>query len=302
MRTFLTMTAISSETIPALSGLSELANGYDGFIVDLWGVLHDGVAAFPEALDGLGRLRALGKRVVILSNAPRRAQAVADRNAEMGIGPEHFDAIATSGEMTWRHLKERRDPWYRALGRRCYPVGPKRDHGLREGLDYDFVETVIDADFVLLTGALTADDRPEDYRPLLDQALTRRLPLVCANPDLVVIRGGRREICAGAIAELYRDLGGEVRAHGKPGREIYERCFALLGIAARERIAAVGDSLATDIAGAQAAGIDGLFVLSGIHDQELALDERGRAPPDRLAALCSRYAARPRAVLPRFCW
>lgn len=296
------MTALSSETIPTLSGLSELVESYDGFIVDLWGVLHDGVVAFPDALDGLGRLRALGKRIVILSNAPRRAQAVADRNAEMGIGPEHFDAILTSGEVTWRHLKERRDPWYRALGRRCRVVGPARDHGLRDGLHYDFVDAVADADFILLTGALTAEDRAEDYRPLLDQALARRLPLVCANPDLAVIRAGRREICAGAIAALYRDLGGEVRSHGKPDREVYERCFALLGPVARDRVAAVGDSLATDIAGATAAGIDGLFVLAGIHDEELALDERGRAAPDRLAALCGRYAARPRAAIPRFCW
>ena len=117
-----------------VSSLSSISARYDSFIVDLWGVLHDGVAAFPAALDALARLKAAGKGVAILSNAPRRAAAVTARNAELGIGPAHFDLVHCSGEDCWQHLKDRPDDFYRGLGRRCFHIGPERDWGLREGV------------------------------------------------------------------------------------------------------------------------------------------------------------------------
>ncbi len=288
--------------IPILHGLSEIADRYDGFIVDLWGVLHDGERAFPQAVDCLERLRERDKRVLILSNAPRRAAAVAARNAELGIPARLCDSVMSSGEAAWQHLAARADPWHRALGRRCHHLGPERDRGMREGLDYDFVDHLAEADFVLATGALSFGDTTETYAAFLDEALARRLPMVCANPDLEVIRGARREICAGAIALGYEALGGEVRYHGKPHAEIYATCLATIEMPARARIAAIGDSLRTDIAGARAAGIDGLFVTGGLQGEALGADAEGNVEPARLEALCETAGEAPAAALPVLRW
>ena len=285
-----------------IAGLSELFEGYDRFIVDLWGVLHDGVTAFPAALDALARLKASGRGVAILSNAPRRASAVIERNAELGIGPAHFDLVHSSGEDCWQHLKDRPDAFYSALGRRCFHFGPERDWGLREGLDYDFVAGVEPADFLLNTGADGADDRVEDYDPILEPALAAGLPMVCANPDKLVIRGGKPEICAGAIAERYAARGGLVRYHGKPHPEVYHACLERLGAAGTAGALVIGDSLTTDIAGAKAAGLDSLFVAGGIHAEALGV-EQGAAPvPERLAALCAEHGQRPTAAMPELRW
>jgi len=285
-----------------LQGLLPLIDLYDAFIVDLWGVLHDGVAAFPAALDCLGRMKAAGKTIIILSNAPRRATAVAQRNQELGIPPDAADLVMSSGEMTWQDLKQRRDPWYAALGERCHHLGPERDHGMRDGLDFDFTADLSAADFILLTGALAAEDRIEDYHADLSLALKRGLPLVCANPDLEVIRGGKREICAGSIAQAYAEMGGEVRSHGKPDGAIYRTCLEGVGLGTDARLAGIGDSVRTDIAGVVGAGFDGIFVADGIHGAELGVDSSKGLNMDRLAALCARYGASPVAVLDRLRW
>ncbi len=288
--------------IPLLDGLSGLSDRYDAFILDLWGVLHDGVRAFPKAVACLEELKHRDKRVLILSNAPRRAEAVAQRNIELGIAPLLWDAVVSSGEEAWRHLAARPDAWYQGLGAHCYHLGPARDQGMREGLDYAFVDQIGEADFILSTGALSPEDTSTSYDPLLEDALGRGLPMVCANPDLEVIRGGRREICAGAIALRYEDLGGEVRYHGKPHRQIYETCFSLLGECARELIVAVGDSLRTDIAGASGAAIDGIFITGGVQGEELGADAGGNVDPARLAAFCDAAGERPTVALPAFRW
>lgn len=288
--------------IPLLPGLETLAERYEIFIVDLWGVMHDGANVFPAALDCLRRLKSGGARIVILSNAPRRASAVAARNAELGIAPELVDLVMSSGEVAWRHLKDRPDPWYQALGRRCHQLGPARDLGMREGLGLDFVEDPAEADFILLTGALGMRDRVEDYQDYLSAALDRSLPMVCANPDWEVIRDGRREICAGAIAKEYVRIGGDVRYHGKPDREIYDACLAPLGSVDRVRVLALGDSLRTDVAGAQGAGIDAVFVAGGIHAAELGMDGGGDPDPVVLHKLIEGAEVRPLAVLSALSW
>jgi HAD superfamily hydrolase (TIGR01459 family) len=173
---------------------------------------------------------------------------------------------------------------------------------MREGLDYDFVEDPGRADFILNTGTLDFGDSVARYDALLRAALARRLPMVCANPDLEVIRGDRREICAGAVARAYEELGGEVRYLGKPHAEIYEDCFALIAAPARDRIAAIGDSLRTDIAGARAAGIDGIFVSGGLQGEEMGADAQGNVAPARLAAFCQAAGETPAAALPMLRW
>lgn len=287
---------------PFYAGLSALADRYDAFIVDLWGVMHDGIAAFPEAVAALEALKAAGKRSIILSNAPRRAEVIVARNAELGIAPDLPDHTHCSGEDTWQHLRTRPDAWYQSLGRRCFHLGPERDLGMREGLDLDFVDSLEDADFILNTGNLSQQDSVEVYDAFVAQALALELPMICANPDLEVIRGGKREICAGAIALAFEERGGRVRWHGKPHPEVYRSCFALLPDVAPARIAAIGDSLRTDVAGASAAGIDSIFVAGGIHGEELGVDSRGSVDPDSYAAFIGKVAQKPTAVLPFMRW
>ncbi len=284
------------------AGLAALADRYDAFIVDLWGVMHDGVTAFPEAVTALEAMRAAGKRALILSNAPRRAEVVTARNAELGIPADLAHAVLSSGEDAWRHLNDRPDAWYEKLGRACFHLGPERDLGMRAGLDLDFVDRLGEAEFILNTGTLSSDDEVETYRPLLEQGLALKLPMVCANPDLEVIRGGQREICAGALALAYEQKGGQVRWHGKPHPEVYRSCFALLSDVDPSRIAAIGDSLRTDVAGAAAAGIDSIFVAGGIHGEDLGVDHRGEVDPDRYAAFIEGAAPKPTAVLPLMRW
>src|SRR5579863_977347 len=242
-------------TLRLIDGMHELAPPYDGVILDLWGVVHDGTAPFPGVLDCMERLIAARKRVVLLSNAPRRADDVVRRIARIGVPAGLYHGVMSSGEEAWQHLFRRDDPFYAALGRRCLHICSERDLDMREGLDFDFVEAPEEADFILNTGPAEWEDTHEDYAPLLHAARERDLPMVCANPDLVVIHGGRPALCAGAIAEQYEALGGRVRWHGKPYPSVYDSCLALLGIADKRRILAIGDSLRTDIAGADRAGI-----------------------------------------------
>jgi len=264
-----------------IEGMRELAPAYDGFILDLWGVVHDGVAPFPGVLDCMRRLVEDGKRIVLLSNAPRRADDVIWRIEKIGVPRFLYHAVMSSGEEAWRHLKNRDEPFYAALGRRCLHICSERDLEMREGLDLDWVATPEEADFILNTGPAEWEDTHEDYAPVLEAARKRGLPMVCANPDLVVIHDGRTALCAGAIAEQYEALGGRVRWHGKPYRSVYDSCLGLLGIAHRARILAIGDSLRTDIAGAAGAGIPSLFIAgSGIHGAEFTKD--GRLDLDRV--------------------
>ena len=287
---------------PLIDGLAAIADRYDGFILDLWGVMHDGVQAYPGARDCLAELHRRGKRIVILSNAPRRAAAVVARNAELGIPAELYHGLVTSGEAAWQALRGRIDAWHGRLGSRAYCLMPARDRGLLTGLALEEVAAVGEAEFILNTGVESARDRLEDFEAVLAAGVAAGLPMLCANPDLVVIRGGVRELCAGSLAARYEALGGFVRYHGKPHAAIYELCFAQLGIADRRRILAVGDSLHTDVAGAAHAGIDVLFIAGGIHADELGLAP-GQAPSvERLARLCREGSEHPTWAARAFIW
>ena len=288
--------------LPIVAGLGEIADRYDGFILDLWGVLHDGTRPYPGVVDALERLVAGGKRLCILSNAPRRVDAVAERAAEIGIGPGLYHALMSSGEETWQRLRHRDDPFHATLGRRCYHIGPPRDNGMLEGLDLERAAAIAEADFILNTGPWGWEETAENYGARLEEALARRLPMICANPDLVVMHGGRMMICAGTLAQRYEEMGGRVAWHGKPHRAVYERCFELLGIADRSRILAVGDSLRTDVAGANGAGIDVLLVAGGIHAEEFGLREGQLPDRPRLMRAIAASGTRPSFVAARFAW
>lgn len=292
---------MSHPEIPIVQGLSALADRYDAFVLDLWGVLHDGVSAYPGAIECLGALRRAGKRIAILSNAPRRAVEVAKRSAELGIVPGLYDLIHSSGEETWLHLKERPDQFHRGLGRACYHLGPERDRGVLDGLDLDETREIGAASFLLNTGAHLALSEVGDYEAVLEPAAALALPMICANPDLEVIRGGVREICAGTLALRYEKLGGAVRYHGKPHESVYRRILPDLG-GAEARVLAVGDSLRTDIAGARRLGIASLLVTGGIHAEELGVAAGGHPDPALLAEVCAKGGERPDIAAPAFVW
>lgn len=284
-----------------LSGIRAIAPEIDGFILDVWGVLHDGVAAYPGVSDCLVALKSAGKRVVILSNAPMRAASVTARLATMGIGRDFYHDILTSGEEVWRSLAVRSDPFYRQIGIRCYFLGPER-HRMLEGLDLVRVVDVGDADFFLNTGPddLALDGTP--YRDLLKAGAERGLPMICANADLTVMHGDALIACAGTLAQQYETMGGTVRWHGKPMPSVYATCRRLLGLGDDARILAVGDSLRTDIAGGKAAALSTLLVAGGMLAQDLgAEDPYIPLDPDRIAPVLLGQPT-PDFIISRFTW
>ncbi len=253
-----------------LDGFAEIAGEYDGFILDLWGVVHDGVNPIPGAPECLARLHESGKRVVLLSNAPRRAAAIQRQLRRMGIPDEHYAGVMTSGEASYLVLRDRPDEWYEALGQRAYHLGPPRDRNVMEGLPLEVVNSPAAASFVLNTGPddLAEPAEAETYDAVLQDCAARLLPMICANPDLEVIRGGVRVMCAGTLALRYLEMGGDVRFLGKPDPRIYLPVLATLDMP-KPRVLAVGDALRTDIAGAAAAGLDSCWVLGGLHGEHL---------------------------------
>jgi len=293
---------MDAHTTPILDGIKSLAGRYDGWIVDLWGTVHDGYRPLPGVVDALQRLRADGRRVVILSNAPRRNAAVVSRMTEIGIESGLYDHVLSSGEAANRALAERSDRWHAALGRRYYHLGPLRDDSIFEDLDLEPVDRLSDAEFIVNTGLDQPDETVSDYEPLLVQGADLGLPMVCANPDLIVLRGDERELCAGALAARYETLGGAVYYHGKPHPAIYDKCFALLDIEDRSRVVAIGDSMKTDIAGARAVGIECLLVTGGIHAEALGIRAGETPRPDRLARLYDEFGLTPTAAVAAFRW
>ncbi|MCE2509835.1 MAG: TIGR01459 family HAD-type hydrolase [Alphaproteobacteria bacterium] len=290
--------------IRLLSGIQDLAASYDGFILDLWGVVHDGYQPFPGAIEVLNRLKAAGKGTLLLSNAPRRRATVAEGLAAMGIGPEQYGRVHSSGEEAWQALKDRADPWFAGLGVACLHLGPERDRGMLEGLDLEEVQTPAEADFILNTGVDRDEETVADYEALLRQGAEGGLPMVCANADREALRGDVRVICAGALADRYAALGGEVRRFGKPDPAMFESALGLLGLKDRTRALAIGDSLATDIRGAERTGIAAVLVTGGLHAAELGLEASGDRLPadDRLVALLDRENLHPIAAIPRLRW
>ena len=280
----------------ALAGVEALAEKFDGFVVDVWGVVHDGLTLYPGVCETLDRLAGLGKGVVFLTNAPRRSASVARMMARLGLPERHRRNIVSSGESVHAALAGRADPFHAGLGRRCLVLGDTALNDILTGLDYEPAETFESADFVVNIGPWHESAALADYEDELACAARLGLPMICANPDLSVMQGGREMLCAGALALRYEALGGRVAYHGKPHPAIYDTCLARLGGPPRDRVAAIGDSLGTDIRGAAAAGIGSALVLGGLHAGALARGEGA------LAALCAEHRALPDYTLPGFAW
>jgi HAD superfamily hydrolase (TIGR01459 family) len=249
--------------IPILSSITELPSTCEAWIVDVWGVMHNGARAYAAASEACRRFRRGGGIVVLLSNAPRPFRAVEHQLAALGVDPQSYDGGLTSGDVT-RGLLE---AW---SGRSLLHIGPERDKGLFEGLTARL--STPDAAEAIVCSGLWDDSRetPANYEALFEALAARRLPMLCANPDLVVERGDKLVYCAGALAALYAQKGADVLFAGKPHLPIYEHTFAALDrlagrALARERILAIGDGIDTDLLGAHRAGLRSVFIASAVH-------------------------------------
>ncbi len=254
-----------------ISGLGNVANCYQGFLLDAWGVLHDGVRTYPGVIDTLQALQRSGKTVLILSNAARRANATMVELAHAGIEQDLYQAVVCSGELTWQALWDNDREPFLSLGRRAWYLGTERSRGLLAGLDLELVVHPQEASFILNTGVPQGYEYTlESVEPLLQSLLSLGLPMLCANPDLVAIRGGVMGISAGSIAARYEQLGaGPIYRVGKPDPRIYAEAMQKYSNIAQSEWLAIGDAFATDIRGAGNVGLDSLLVAGGIHQQQL---------------------------------
>ncbi|MFN3745224.1 MAG: TIGR01459 family HAD-type hydrolase [Hyphomicrobiaceae bacterium] len=286
-------------TIPIIAHAGPLLGRYRVVLCDVWGVVHDGITAYPGANEALPRFRQAGGVVVLVSNAPRPGFSVAHLLDEKSVVRQAWDAIVTSGDIALAHIAQ-------AGYRRLYRIGPeRRDRAFFDGLPGP--HTPIDeADAIVCTGLnRERHEQPEVYVPLLEQALARRLPFICANPDLAVHVGEDLLPCAGAIASLYEERGGTVFWAGKPHPIAYRTALARAadltgGPVARSDVLAIGDSVRTDLAAAAGAGVDALLIAGGLHRDEVMSD--GEIDPARLASLLAPSAPGPVAVMRHLAW
>ncbi len=260
-----------------IDSISDISHLYDVFFIDLWGVTHNGKEPFPGAIEAYERLKEHGKTLIILSNAPRMPSMTRQRLESINIDSSLFDDIFTSGYECHLALKNRTEDFYKNLGRSFYHIGPSKDESTFNTLNYTHVPTIEKAEFILLTGTDGFEKTIDNYMLRLDDILNLKLPLVCANADKTVCYGNDMVVCSGAIAKAYCDMWAEkvdgippVRIHGKPFKSMYASAHQLANRHRQKdiplsRIVMLGDSLATDIKGANTYGIDSVLTLTGVH-------------------------------------
>ena len=250
--------------------MHDLSRRYPVWFCDVWGVVHNGVAPFPTAVEALSRHRASGGTVILVTNSPRSQSGVETQLAEIGVAGASHDAVVTSGDVTRELVRQ-------YGGGRVFHLGPGRDHSIFDGLDVEMVP-LADAKAVLCTGLFNDEtDRLDDYDSLLQDMAARSLTMICANPDKVVRKGERLLFCAGTLADMYLQRHGTVLMAGKPHAPIYDlallKAARLRGAAiSPDMVLAIGDGPETDILGAARAGFDALLVAEGVTDASQGLD------------------------------
>jgi HAD superfamily hydrolase (TIGR01459 family) len=290
-----------AQIVRQISGLSEISDRYVAILCDVWGVLHDGVASFAPASEALLAFRCRGGAVILITNAPRPSPPVKRQVLKLGVPPEAFDAIVTSGDVTIGLMQQ--------TGDRVLHIGPARDLGLFDAATEatggrSKLVPLEDAQYALCTGLRNDEsETPDDYEPELRAMAARGMTMICANPDIVIHRGETLIHCAGALARRYEELGGPVLYAGKPHAPIYHQSLALAerargGTIDKSRVLAIGDGMKTDIAGAARAGLDALFVTGGIHRSLHGEASASPADPVELQRLYEEYALWPIAAIP----
>lgn len=273
-----------------INSLTNIYDKYDVILLDLWGVVHDGLELYPGVQDTLIQLKKAGKKVIMLSNAPRRSEKVKARLKELGIDKTLYDEVVTSGEVGVRWLAEGKAKW----GKNYYYLGDEKDADVINGMDYQRASSPENADFLLNVGFGANNTQLSESLPVLKDCKKNNLPMLCLNPDLEVVKmNGDRHPCAGALAREYEKMGGAVEWFGKPYSNVYERCVELLGSVSKDRMLMVGDSLETDIPGAKKFGIDSILITGGLLKNETL---------QKITALCAEKNLDPTYVIPGFQW
>lgn len=273
-----------------VSHLSVIADRYDAFILDLWGVVHDGSHLYPGVDVALEKLRGAGKKIIMLSNAPRRAAKVEQVLNGLGVHKEWYDLVYSSGEAGYQWLAAGKAPF----GKRYYYIGPPKDADVLNGLDCKRVDDLKEADFLLNVGFGSEEQTNDDWMPLLRAAKAAKIPMLCLNPDLEVVKQtGEHFPCAGVIAHAYAKLGGQVIWFGKPFADVYAHCMQAVAPIPKSRVLAIGDSLETDIPGALGFGIDCALVTGGILK---------KYSDEKIAAMRAELKLSPTYIMPALNW
>jgi HAD superfamily hydrolase (TIGR01459 family) len=287
--------------IVPVAGISALVNDYDGFILDQWGVLHDGTRPYAGAAECLQRLRGTRKRIVVLSNSGKRASDNLRLMAGMGFDTALIDRVISAGEHARGALQARADRFHAALGRRCYAFTRGGDRSLLDGIGLELVDRIEDADFLAVLGSDAPRRLVGDYEAELRAGIARRLPMVCANPDLFRLTPDGITEAQGVLARRYEVLGGEIFYHGKPYPAIYRSCLAALGFPP-ERVIAIGDSIEHDILGAARLCIRSALIPGGVHAPELGIAWGALPTAESWRAFAASAVAKPDYLLAAFNW
>lgn len=285
-----------NKNILQYNSLSDFSNNYDLFLVDLWGVIHDGEELYDGVKNSLEWLKSQGKKLVFISNAPKRITLAEQGLKRLGITPDLYSYIVTSGEVTYDYLTSGKHK----LGNKYFLINDK-EVDLLGGSQLIWAKTPSEADFLVTIGFENPSSTLEELIPTLCECLDNKLPMICANPDLITVdKRGNFALCAGVMADKYAQMGGEVTYFGKPYRDIYERALALFPDIKKQRICGIGDNMRTDIAGANSAGIDSYLIAGGIHNKELGI-KHGELPSlDKLDSFFATYKTTPKGVLSVF--
>lgn len=285
-----------------VDGLAEFLDSYDGYILDQWGVLHNGVEPYQGVLEGLRELKAHKKQVIILSNSGKRAEPSVARLTGLGIRRDLYKELVTAGEVTWRGLSEQKDPPFKGFGKKCLLFCRNNDHGLIEGLDLEIVTEPEEADFILISGTDTPEAKIEDYELILRRTVARGIPAICANPDIVGIYGNERTMGPGAIARRYQEIGGVAHYIGKPHAPIFKYCLSLFNNVMPARVLVIGDSLSHDIAGGHSLDLDTAFITTGIHANAFKPGMSQEQLGKNMDQIAQNYGVRPKWAMTSMIW
>lgn len=289
------------DEVPRYATLSQLAVGYDGFILDQWGVLHDGTTPYPGAVACLAQLRSAGKRIVVLSNSSKREADNLRLLERTGFDIALIEHFVSAGDDAREAIRSRASAFHAKLGRRCYAFTRDADRSLFEGIGLEFVERIGDAEFLAVIGTDSPQRNAAHYEPELLAARARGLPMVCANPDLARFSPGGLIEGPGVLAQRYEALGGEVLWHGKPHPPIYASCLAALECSS-DKVLAIGDSMEHDILGASRVGIRSALIPGGVHGPELGVTWGELPFGARWRAFAATAPAQPDCLLAAFNW
>jgi HAD superfamily hydrolase (TIGR01459 family) len=281
-----------------LSGIKEISQNYNYFIFDVWGVLHDGSKTYPNVVETLSFLKENGKKVCMLSNAPRRSSKVAAVLNRLGVTSNLYDFILTSGEATFLDLEKNQNNHFKTFGQKYFYIGPDKDLDLLEGLNYKRVSDASLADFLVNTGFENEDSTISEKMPHIIEGKKHNLPMICVNPDLIVVnQAGKEMICAGALAREYEKMSGKVYYYGKPFDAVYKMTLEKFGNPSKSEAITIGDGIETDIAGANNFGIDNILVTGGILANQLEIKFNQDPNLERLKKICDSYQIFPKFVI-----